>query len=84
MRRLLHTVALTAVCVTLIICIWRDYSLLATLKRAAGAYLAFFFLTGILLLVYRTGVVAEQRTAERPAQGTGQRRKAEEGARPAS
>lgn len=60
MKRLLHTVALLAVCVTLVVCIWRDYGLLVTLKRAVAAYLAFFFLTALMLTVYRTGVIAEQ------------------------
>ena len=53
MHRLINTVATTAVVVVLMCGLWQDWNLLTSLKRMIIAYLAFFFLGSLMVLVIR-------------------------------
>ncbi len=70
MVRFIQTLALGAALVTLVSCIWRDYGVLAALPRVAVAYLATFFLGGLVALGARilTDAVAKP-AAPTPAAG---------------
>lgn len=48
MRRLVQTLALGAALIAVIVGVWRDYGAVVTLQRAAVAYLAAYFLAGLM------------------------------------
>ncbi len=50
MNRLVNTLALTALVITLGAGLWQDWGLLTTMKRMILSYLGFFFLGGMLTL----------------------------------
>jgi hypothetical protein len=50
----------------LVVSLVKGCSVWETLKRAGIAYLVFFFLAGVLLLIFRAGVLAESRPASPP------------------
>ena len=58
MQRLVQTLALGTALVALALGIWREYSVLAVLRRTAIAYLAAYFLGGAVSLACRTAVGA--------------------------
>jgi len=61
MKRLVQTVALAAALVSLGVSLYRADPLWTACKRMVLAYLAFFFVTALLALAYRTGAQAEAR-----------------------
>ncbi|MHB8078758.1 MAG: hypothetical protein ACYDIE_05845 [Candidatus Krumholzibacteriia bacterium] len=66
MQRLVNTVSLVAALITLAVSMWRESGPWAALKRAGIAYLAFFTVFALLALVFRAGVLAENRPAAPP------------------
>lgn len=66
MQRLIHTISLAAALIALGVSIWRETGPWAALKRAGLAYLAFFTVFALLALVFRAGVLAENRPAAPP------------------
>ncbi len=66
MQRLVNTISLVAALITLGVSIWRETGPWAALKRAGIAYLAFFTVFALLALVFRAGVIAENRPAPPP------------------
>ncbi|MDD5718682.1 MAG: hypothetical protein PHQ53_03230 [Candidatus Krumholzibacteria bacterium] len=56
MKRLIQTVAVGAALVAVASGIWLDYGALLTLKRAVVAYLAAYFLGGIMYLAGRAAL----------------------------
>ncbi len=70
MSKIVQTVAMAAALVALVSSLLRGFSLGETLRRGVVGYLAFFFLAGLLALVYRAGVANENQRpprAESPA-----------------
>ena len=67
MQRVVNTLALMAALVALGVSIWRDAGPLDALRRAGIAYLGFFIVFAALALVFRAGVLAENRPAPPPA-----------------
>ena len=53
MQRLINTVGNSAAVMVLMAGLWQDWSLLTTLKRMLMAYLGFFFLASLTVLVVR-------------------------------
>lgn len=60
MLRIVRNAALLAALVTVAVAVWRDYGALITLKRAAMAYLATFFVTGGLVFLAHIALSAHQ------------------------
>lgn len=50
MRRMIQTLAIGAALAAVAVGVWRDYGALLTLKRAAVAYLAVYFVAGAIYL----------------------------------
>ncbi len=63
MQRLIHTIASTAALAATFVAIGRNYSLWVTFKSVFISYLAFFFVASLLVLIYRGGVLAENKTS---------------------
>ena len=66
MRRLVHTIALGTACLALLVSLLKGCTVWETVKRAGIAYLVFFFLASVLMLVFRAGVLAESRPSPPP------------------
>lgn len=81
MKRLVQTVALAAALVSLGVSLYRTDPLWTACKRMVLAYLAFFFVAGLLALAYRSGVQAEAR-ARAAAQAAAAANGARAGAKP--
>ena len=56
MEKLVNTTALMAAMAAVCFALWRDYGVLATVKRAAIAYFAFYGIGSLLALVFRAGI----------------------------
>ncbi|MBU0742391.1 hypothetical protein KKG45_00875, partial [bacterium] len=56
MKQLVNTTALAAAFAAICFALFRDYGLLATLKRAAIAYFAFYGVGAILVMIFRAGI----------------------------
>jgi hypothetical protein len=68
MQKLISTISMSAALVTVMFSLWRDYSLLVTMKRALIAYVVFFIVSSILALIFRSGIEDEwQKEASRRA-----------------
>lgn len=80
MLRLVRHLALAAALLTVAVAIWRDYGALITLKRALLAYLATFFVTGILICIATVGVQVHRPPDPPPEPTRRERRKAAEAA----
>ena len=66
MQKLIGTTAMTAALVAVMFSLWRDYSLLVTLKKALISYVAFYIVGAVLVLVFKSGIEDEwQRDAAR-------------------
>ena len=66
MQKLIGTTAMTAALVAVIFSIWRDYSLVVTLKKALISYVGFYIVGAVLVLVFKSGIEDEwQRAAAR-------------------
>ncbi len=59
MSKFVNVMALSAALASLVYDIWRDYGALATAKRAALAYFAFFAVGSLLSLMFKTGIQDE-------------------------
>jgi len=57
MAQVIQTVAVTAASCVLAVGLWQGWGTLAVLKRAAIAYLGFFVLGALLLLLVRSGAL---------------------------
>jgi len=66
MNRLIHTIGLAAAAIVLAVGLWEGWGFLATGKRMIVAYMAFFFLTGLLALAMRLVPLFEA-TVPKPA-----------------
>ena len=55
---------MAAALVAILASLARDYGVLVALKRATISYLAFFFVTSLLVIVFRSGVQEEQEEEE--------------------
>lgn len=71
MLRLVNTLAAAAAFLALAVAVWRDYGLLAGVRRAALAYLAVFVVSALLALLLRAGVLAEEGRRKSAADGGG-------------
>ncbi|MBC8426613.1 hypothetical protein H8E07_21060 [bacterium] len=56
MKKIVNTTALSAAFAAVCFALIRDYGILATLKRAAIAYFAFYALGAVLVMVFRAGI----------------------------
>ena len=63
MKRLIQTLALGATLAVVVVAVWRDYGAVLTLKRAAIAYLAVYFVSG---MIYLAGGAACRAAREKP------------------
>lgn len=72
MKSLIQTLAIGAALVAVAIGVWRDYGAVLTLKRAAVAYLAVYFVAGVIYLAARSALRAVQDPA--PSQERADRR----------
>jgi hypothetical protein len=61
MAQLVQTVSVAAASFTVAIGLWRGWGTFAVLKRAALAYLCFFVLGALLLLLVRSGALGTRR-----------------------
>jgi hypothetical protein len=59
MRAFLNAVAAAAALVAVLVSLWHDYGLFVTLRRAVLAYLGFFILGALLVLIYRLGIAGD-------------------------
>ncbi len=59
MLRLVNLLAGGGALTALAVAVWRDYGLVAGLRRAALAYIGVFIVSALLALVVRAGVLAE-------------------------
>ncbi len=59
MQKIVNTTALSAAFAAVCFALIRDYGVLATLKRAAIAYFAFYALGAILVMIFRAGIQDE-------------------------
>jgi hypothetical protein len=66
MQRLVNTISLVAALIALGVSIWRETGPWDALKRAGIAYLAFFTVFALLAMVFRAGVIAENRPVPPP------------------
>ncbi len=57
MAQLIQTVAIGAASAVLAVGLWQNWGTLAVLKRAGIAYLGFFILGALLLLLVRSGAL---------------------------
>lgn len=57
MAQFVQTVSVAAASLTVAVGLWRGWGTLAVLKRAALAYLGFFVLGALLLLLVRSGAL---------------------------
>ncbi len=57
MAQIIQTVAVGAASAVLAVGLWRDWGTMAVLKRAGIAYLGFFILGSLLLLMVRSGAL---------------------------
>ena len=64
MQKLINTSALAAALAAVLVALWRDNAVLVALKRATIAYLAFYFVTALLVMAYRWGIVAETKARQ--------------------
>ncbi len=64
MQRLIHTIALAAALITVVVSVWRDYSLLISLKRVVISYLALFFAASIIVLACKVIFVLSDEPSE--------------------
>jgi hypothetical protein len=71
MQRLINTVAQAAALTAILFCIWSDYSLLITLRRALVSYVVFAVVASLLVLIFRMGVLAETKHRPRKTGGGG-------------
>jgi len=56
MTKLVNTMALAAAFAAVSFALTRDYGILATLKRAAIAYFAFYGVGAVLVMIFRAGI----------------------------
>ncbi len=59
MQKLINTSALAAALAAVLVALWRDHEVLVALKRATIAYLVFYFVAALLVVVYRCGITDE-------------------------
>jgi hypothetical protein len=59
MQKIVNTTSLAAAFAAVCFALARDYGVLATLKRAAIAYFAFYALGAILVMIFRAGIQDE-------------------------
>ncbi len=59
MLRLVRTVALVAALIALAVAVYRDAGAWVACKRAVISYLVFYFVSALLVLVFRGGILAE-------------------------
>jgi len=72
MLRLVRTVALAAALIALSVAIYRDAGVWVACKRAVISYLVFYFVSALLVLAFRGGVLAESKKTP-PVNSTSQK-----------
>ncbi len=81
MQKFVNTVAIAAALTAMLVCLWQDYGLLVTVKRAVIAYLVFYGVASMLALIYKTGIVDDWRRLEQERETVERRRREQESAK---
>ena len=81
MQKFVNTVAIAAAPTAMLVCLWQDYGLLVTVKRAVIAYLVFYGVASMLALIYKTGIVDDWRRLEQERETVERRRREQESAK---
>jgi len=76
MHRLINTLAMTALVITLGAGLWQDWGLLTTMKRMIFSYLGFFFLGSVLILAVASVPLFENKSTEAEDDGTNKNKSA--------
>lgn len=70
MERKLSSIATIAALSAVLFSLWKNYGLFLTMKRALFAYLVFYGIAAVSVMIYKAGIHDDQLETEQPSDET--------------